>query len=126
MSCFKYPVEVADARGENFIEEMAWVDTGAFFSRFPASMLERLGYQPNAVRRLRMADGTSVDAPIGPVLIRLNGEAQPMLCVFGESDDVLLGATTLELFTLGVDPVQETLVPVEGLRLTMLPADDVT
>jgi len=73
-----------------------------------------------------MADGTSVDAPIGPVIIRLRGEAQPILCVFGEGDDILIGATTLELFTLGVDPVQETLVPVEGLRLTMLPVDDVT
>ena len=126
MSCFRYPVEVADARGEHFMEEMAWVDTGAFFSQFPSSMLQSLGYEPNAKRRLRMADGTSVDVPIGPVLIRLNGEAQPILCVFGEGDDILLGATTLELFTLGVDPVQETLVPVEGLRLTMLPADDVT
>lgn len=126
MSCFKYPVEVADAQGEHFEEHLAWVDTGAFFTQFPATMLHGLGYVPNATRRLRMADGTSVDAPIGPVIIRLRGEAQPILCVFGEGDDILIGATTLELFTLGVDPVQETLVPVEGLRLTMLPVDDVT
>ena len=126
MSCFKYPIEVADARGENFVEQMAWVDTGAFFTQFPATLLESLGYQPNATRRLRMADGTSVDAPIGPVIIRIRGEAQPILCVFGENDDVLIGTTTLELFTLGVDPVQETLVPVEGLRLTLFLADDVT
>ena len=36
---------------------------------------------------------------------------------------MLLGATTLELFSLGVDTVNEILVPIEALRLSVLPAD---
>ena len=33
----------------------------------------------------------------------------------------LLGAVTLEAFLLAVDPVHETLVPVEGLRISRHP-----
>jgi phosphoribosyl-AMP cyclohydrolase len=41
-------------------------------------------------------------------------------CVFAEEgSDPLLGATTLEAFSLAVDPVNETLVPTIALRLRM-------
>jgi hypothetical protein len=42
--------------------------------------------------------------------------------VFGEEETPpLLGAYTLEAFLLGVDPVNGTLVRIEGLRLGRLP-----
>jgi clan AA aspartic protease len=115
---FRYPVEIADARGEEFEEVLPWVDTGALYSQFPAPLLERLGYRPDASRRFRLADGSLVEAPIGDARIRIGGEVRAVTCVFGEEgSDPLLGATTLEAFSLAADPVNETLNPVVALRL---------
>ena len=48
--------------------------------------------------------------------IRLDGRERTTQVVSGpEGFSPLLGATTLPLFYLGVDPIQEQLVPVRGL-----------
>ncbi|HEX5369176.1 MAG TPA: aspartyl protease family protein, partial [Dehalococcoidia bacterium] len=97
---------------------LPWIDTGALYSQFPAAMLERLGYRPDSTRRFRLADGSVVETPIGDVRIRIGGEIRTVTCVFAEQgSDPLLGATTLEAFSLAVDPVNETLNPVIALRL---------
>ncbi len=46
----------------------------------------------------------------------MDGRERTTQVVFGpEGVTPLLGATTLQLFHLGVDPLQEQLVPVRGL-----------
>jgi predicted aspartyl protease len=125
VSLFRYPVSVLDADGDGMASQSCWVDTGALYSQFPASLLHDLGYQPNAMRTFRLADGSTVDAPIGPVLLRIRDEAQPVICVFAEEgSDALLGATTLEAFSLAADPVNETLTPIVAMRLTRIPPLD--
>jgi len=110
---FRYPVEVGDAAGEHFEQTLALVDTGALYSQLPASLLDSLGHHPNATRRFRPADGSTIERPVGPVPLRINGEVQTTLCIFGpEGSEPLLGAVTLEAFSLAPDPVNETLVPV--------------
>jgi phosphoribosyl-AMP cyclohydrolase len=105
-------------------EVEAWVDTGGLYSQFPSGMLRRLGYQPDATRVFGLADGRSVEASIGDVRVRLGDEVRTVTCVFGEgNDEMLIGATTLEVFSLSVDPVHKTLIPVVAMRLTMAPAD---
>jgi hypothetical protein len=45
--------------------------------------------------------------------LRIGQETSIISCVFGdEESEPLLGATALEEFALGVDPVNHTLVPV--------------
>jgi phosphoribosyl-AMP cyclohydrolase len=125
LATFRYSVEVGDAREEHFEEVLAWVDTGALYSQFPASFLERLGYRPNATRRFRLADGSTVESPIGAVSVRLQGEVQPVICVFAEEgSDALIGATTLEAFSLAADPVNETLNPTVAMRLSMVSVEE--
>jgi predicted aspartyl protease len=115
---FRYPVEVADSKGEHFEELRPWVDTGALYSQFPAQILQRLGHRPNAMRRFRLADGRVVERPIGDVIMRVGDEVRTTTCVFGEEDsELLLGSVTLEQFSLAPDPVNETLVPVVALLL---------
>ncbi len=127
LSMFRYPMQVADANGAHFVEQLPWIDTGALYSQFPASLLERLGYRPNATRTFRLADGSTFDSPVGSISLRIREELQSVVCVFAEEgSDPLIGATTLEAFSLVVDPVNETLIPTIALMLTMLPADDVT
>src|SRR5438876_9965088 len=98
---FHYPVEIGDASGQHFELTNPLVDTGALYSQFPASFLERLGYVSNAVRSFRLADGSMIERRIGPVTVRINGEVQPVICIFGgENSPELLGATTMEVFSL--------------------------
>jgi predicted aspartyl protease len=92
---------------------MPLVDTGALYSQFSADLLEALGYAPNASRRFRLADGSTVERPVGQVRLRINDEVQTVLCIFGgPGAEALLGAVTLETYSLAPDPVNETLVPV--------------
>jgi phosphoribosyl-AMP cyclohydrolase/predicted aspartyl protease len=117
---FRYPVGVGDAAGQEFIETMPLVDTGALYSQLPADLLEGLGHSPNARRWFRLADGTTIERPVGPVPLRINNEVQTVLCIFGEEgSELLLGAVTLETFSLAPDPVNETLVPVVAMLAAM-------
>ncbi len=53
---------------------------------------------------------------VGEARLRLDGRERTTQVVFGpEGVTPLLGVTTLQLFHLGVDPLQERLVPVQGL-----------
>lgn len=118
VSTFRYPVEIGDLRGERFEEVRPWVDTGAIYSQFQASLLESLGHGPNATRRFRLADGSVVERPVGDVIMRLHGEVRSTLCIFGEEGcELLLGAVALETFGLAADTANETLVPVVGMLL---------
>jgi predicted aspartyl protease len=124
---FEFTLEVADARSNRFIEQTAWVDTGALYSQFPASLLTRLGYTPDTAALFRLADGRTVEGHLGDVRIRIGSEVRTVTCVFGEEDaEALLGVTALEVFRLSADPVNKRLVPTVPLMLTMLPSDDVT
>jgi predicted aspartyl protease len=113
---FRYPVELLAASGEVFRALEPLVDTGALHSQFPDELLREAGYRPDATRTFRLADGTTKVLEVGEVRLRLNGETRTALCVFGPPDsEHLLGATTLEIFSLAPDPVNETLVPVVAM-----------
>ena len=63
-----------------------------------------------------LADERVVEYEVGEARLRLDGRERTTLIVFGPDDAApLLGATSLELFNLGVDPVGQSLVPVPGL-----------
>jgi clan AA aspartic protease len=94
----------------------ALVDTGATHTLVPANTLRELGVAPLERIMFQLADERTVEYPIGEVRIRLDGRERTAVVVFGPEDAApLLGATTLELFNLGVDPVGQRLVPVPGL-----------
>ena len=115
---FRYEVGLGTASGDRFEQVMPWVDTGALYSQFPASMLERLGHGPNATRRFRLADGSTMDRPVGSVPMRIGDDVQQVLCEYGEEEgEMLLGATTMEVFSLAPDPVNETLTPIVAMLL---------
>jgi len=91
------------------------VDTGATHTLMPRDLLERLGVQPIGTKRFAIAEGRTLEYEVGQLLLRIDGEQWPTLCVFGNNNaQPLLGAMTLEAFLLTVDPVQRRLVPVDG------------
>ena len=82
----------------------------------PREILERLGITVVDRFAYSLADETVVEYDVGEARLRLDGRERTTQVVFGpEGITPLLGAITLQLFHLGVDPFQGKLVPVRGL-----------
>jgi len=113
---FRVPIDVADSDGQRFQRVEALVDTGATFTWVPRSILEALGHTPEEDWDSILADGRRVAYGVKWIRVRLDGRAHPTPVVFGdEGPDPLLGVVTLEEFRLGVDAVNERLIPTPGL-----------
>ena len=113
MSSFRYSIEIGNPSRQGFQRIEAWVDTGASYSLIPSAILESLGHSPTHNRSFRLADGSVVDLGLAQVPMRIGAEITMVSCVFGDDESQpLLGATVLEEFGLGVDPLNHTLSPV--------------
>ena len=113
MGTFTVPFSVADRRRRRYQTVNALVDCGATYTILPAALLEGLGVVPHAVWRFVLADGSRVERGFGRTWMRLNGREDVSPVVFwDEGTEPVLGAVTLEVFSLGVDPVNGRLVPV--------------
>ena len=96
------------------------VDTGATWTTLPLDVVEALGCTPLSTRRIRFADGREEAWPITIVLITLQDQELPTICLIGpRGGPGLLGAVTLEEFSLSVDPVARRLVPVTGYLMAV-------
>jgi len=110
MSDFTHPLTLIGPQGEETID--AVVDTGAYFTWIPASILRRLGVQPIDRIPLQLADGRVTEHEVGEARARINGRERQTVCIFGnEETEPLIGAYTLEGFLLAADPVNKQLLP---------------
>ncbi len=118
MGTFKVTVQVGDPQGQRYESVEALVDTGASDTVVPRPVLERLGVLPQGRWPYQLADDRNVEHEIGQTTLRISGMSRIVVVVFGEPGmPVLLGASSLEVFHLGVDPVRQRLVPVSGLLM---------
>ena len=116
MGTFSSTFEIANLAGERFVEVTALVDTGSTYTTIPANVLVRLGVQIEGRRRFELADNSVVEYPVGQVRMRLEGQELVVLAVFAsEEADPLLGVTALEIFGLGADPINQSLIPIPAL-----------
>ena len=93
----------------------ALVDTGASYSLFPRSMLERLGIERRYILPFEQADGSVIQRDVGHATLVVNDTESPMRVIFGEDDaEALLGSNALQEFLLVIDPVAEELVARTG------------
>ena len=116
MGIFRVSLQVSGPSAQGFVEIEALVDTGATHTLLPRNMLIELGVKPVERVAFQLADQRTVEYEIGEARLRLDGRERTTVVVFGPEDATpLLGATTLELFNLAVDPVSRRLVPVPGL-----------
>lgn len=124
MGTFNVTIEVAAGPDGPFEPIDAMVDTGATFTVAPASILQRLGVEVTRRVGFVLADGTRIERDAGWMVVRVDGQEEPSPVVFGEEGaPALLGAVTLEVLLLGVDPVSKRLIPVDGLMLGLQPGD---
>ena len=90
----------------------ALVDSGALHSMIPRPLLEHLGVTVEFEQLYELADGSKLKFDVGFVKFEIHGEERRCLALFGpdSEDSAVLGATSLETFSLAVDPVNQTLV----------------
>ena len=115
MGEFTWPIGVRSADRERLETVDALVDTGASYSMFPRSMLERLGIERRFVLPFEQADGSLIERDVGQAVLVINDSESSMRVIFGEDDgETLLGANALQEFLLLIDPVGEQLVTRTG------------
>jgi clan AA aspartic protease len=113
MATFQQQIVVSSLRSSRSRELRAWVDTAAAYTWIPRAVLEDLGIAPAFRRRFRLANGTEIDRDCAQANVKVDGSQLITVCVFGdEGSEPLLGAVTLEEMGLGVDPLNQRLVPV--------------
>ena len=116
MGTFTVALQIHGPGEQRTVEVQALVDTGATHTLLPRDILIELGIIPEELVPFQLADERTVEYEVGEARLRLDGRERTTLVVFGpEGAAPLLGATTLELFNLAVDPMRRILVPVPGL-----------
>lgn len=90
------------------------VDSGAFYTVLPKKMVDKLGLKPNFQQQFSLADGTTIQRPIGSAYIIFEGKKTASPVVLGKpNDSPLLGVLTLEALGLILDPFQRKLHPAK-------------
>jgi clan AA aspartic protease len=116
MGTFNVELGVADRFRERYVTVDALVDTGATYTALPESILENLRIEREETRRFRLGDNRTIEYSVGETRLRLEGREFTAVVIFAPDEaSPLVGMTTLEMFGLGVDPVEEKLVPVMAL-----------
>jgi len=116
MGVFKYPLGIAAGADGPFREFQALVDTGSMYTWVPGSTLRQIGLRPTGKRPFYTADSRVIERDICRAWVSIDGEHEITLVVFGEeTDQVLLGAYTLEGFALAVDPINKRLISMGAL-----------
>ena len=117
MGTFSVELEVGNPAREEFVAVQAMVDTGAIYTMLPEDLLDNLGVPRLETDIFGLADDSFVEYPIGDAVVRLQGRVRTVPVVFCRPENTpLLGATTLEIFRLLADPVNEQLIPAPPIR----------
>lgn len=122
MGTFQVEIGVGDPQGLRYEYVNVLVDSGSTYNILPASMLRRLGIEVLGSGTFKLADDRRIERNMGETRVRLNGENYTAPVIFGEEGvQPLLGAVTLEIFRLAIDPVDMRLIPVDGLMMSAQP-----
>ena len=116
MGTFTVNVQIGDLDLNGSIGLDTIVDTGSTYTFIPAGVLTQLGIKPEDRRLFELADNRTVEYSIGYARLRLDDNETITVVVFAEDENSpLLGATTLEHLSLGVDPINQRLIPVSAI-----------
>ncbi len=116
MGTFTVVIAFGNIDGGDLREVEVLVDTGATHTVLPDEMLRQMSIDPKDTRTINFANGESETWPIGEARIAYAGREWPCPVLFSPHDQRLLGATTLETFSLRVDPANQELItsPLRG------------
>ena len=112
MGMFNVMIKVGHPEGGDLRDIEVKVDTGAAHTVLPCEILDDLHIEPKPHRTFFFANGEQATWPIGEARIAFQGEVWTCPVIFAPHDKRLLGATTLEVFHVMVDPVKRVLAPI--------------
>ncbi len=111
---FNAPFTVYSPNLEQSRSLIGLVDTGALHTVVPAAILEALDVPIYGTRQYRLADGATIAMPLGSAPIELQGETFAVPILFGTDErNILIGATTLEIFGWAADPKNQRFIPAD-------------
>ena len=114
MGAFNAPFTVYSPDQSRSRSLIGLVDTGAFHSVVPEHILEELDVPVYTRRDYELADGSIVALPLGSAQVELQDEIIPVPVLFGtDCRNILIGATTLEIFGYAVDPKHQRFIPAD-------------
>ena len=118
MGTFAAHIGVSDGNGGAMQWVDALVDTGATFTVLPDSVLrEQVGVHPEETMEFTLADGRKAQFGVGEARLSVEGRHATSRVVFGEEDQYLVGATTLQVLGLIPDTTNHTLIPAPKLPI---------
>ena len=92
------------------------VDSGAIYSLLPEKDWKAIGLKPKRSMTFTLADGTEIKRDVSECHIALENADGHTPVILGEpGDDALLGAVTLEVLGLVLNPFNRTLQPLHGV-----------
>jgi predicted aspartyl protease len=92
------------------------VDSGALYTLLPEKDWKTLGLKPKRRMTFTLADGTQVQRDVSECHITLRqGDGHTPVILGEPGDDALLGAVTLEILGLVLDPFKRQLQPVHAM-----------
>lgn len=116
MGTFSVEIGIGSHNGDAWVTLDALVDTGAFVTSAPATLLRGLGVEPMRKQEFTFADGSTREMDIGQARVRVGDREVTTLVMFNdEGSTPLLGTLALAGVFMEVDPLAEKLVPVSGL-----------
>ena len=110
MGIFDVTIGVGHPDGGDLAQASSMVDTCSIHTMLPSGFLEGLSVRPNRLGIFEIADGTEVEYGYGIARISIDGDEWACPVIFGPEGQYLVGATTLEIFGLAVDPRGQQLV----------------
>ncbi len=121
MGTFSVMLDVRNNNGGEWASVAALVDMGASYTVIGEDFLASLGIQPDEKEQFQLGDDSVVEWSIGEARLRLGGSARTSPVVFGPPGvSPLLGALTLQIFRLTVDPVNERLVRLPPVKARLI------
>ena len=111
LGVFEVTITIGHPEGGDLAPVSATVDSGAGHTMLPASFLASLRIQPKEQQYFTIADGSEVLFGYRMARKAIDDEEWHCPVIFGPDGQYLLGATTLEIFGLAVDPYGSCLFP---------------
>ncbi len=96
------------------------VDTGAGYMVLPLAIAKDLGLEAIVKTKVTLANKTEVEADLSVVNINVMDREAPVPVLLIDSPMPLLGAFTLQVLGLEVDPVKEEIRPSRPFTLGLL------
>ena len=114
MGLFKVDLTVSNGEGGDSITLPATVDTGAFFSATPSSLLRGIGLTPKETVGFELADGRVIERGVCEAWTSIGERGGTSLVAFADDNvEPIIGAFTLERLFLMVDSAAQVLLPRE-------------